>query len=179
MTGNGDARRGALLLIDFQRDFLDATGRMPVDPGQVEPVITAAQKAVEEARARGELIVKIGNEYPTSDRVGNLFRRHAAIEGSEGAVWDARIDPSDATYLPKWRSDAFCNPTLASLLEERNVDKVCLAGLFAKACVTATAKSASERGYSVQVRADATACRSEKSRAKALDKLRRNGVQIV
>jgi nicotinamidase-related amidase len=169
----------ALLLIDFQEDFLAPTGRMPVDQGQVQPVIDAAQHAVEEAQQNGDLIVKIGNEFRPSDVIGNVFRHHAAMRGSPGAAWDDRIDPPGATYLPKWKSDAFCNPDLATLLDEAHVGQIRVAGLYTKACVSATAKAAHKRGLSVQVIADATACSSNHSRQSALDKLRGIGIAVV
>jgi len=169
----------ALLLIDFQEDFLAPTGRMPVDQGQVQPAIHAAQHAIEEARRNGDLIVKIGNEFRPSDVIGNVFRHRAAVRGSPGAAWDDRIDPPGATYLPKWKSDAFCNPDLATLLEEAHVGQIRLAGLYAKACVSATAKAAHQRGLSVQVIGDATACSTEKSRQNALDKLRGIGIAVI
>jgi nicotinamidase-related amidase len=145
--------RGALLLIDFQEDFLAPKGRMPVDQGQVLPVLEAAHRAVEEAQLVEDLIVKIGNEFKPSDKVGNLFRHHAAMKDSQGAAWDNRIDPPGSTYLPKWRADAFCNPDLVALLEER--------------------------GLSVQVIGQATACSSDRSRQVALGKLRRIGIVVV
>jgi nicotinamidase-related amidase len=169
----------ALLLIDFQEDFLAPTGRMPVDQGQVQPVIEATQLAVDEAQRNGDLIVKIGNEFRPSDVIGNVFRHRAAVRGSPGAAWDERIDPPGATYLPKWKSDAFCNPDLAILLEDAHVGQIRLAGLYAKACVSATAKTARKRGLSVQVIGDATACSSVQSRHNALDKLRRKGIAVV
>jgi nicotinamidase-related amidase len=169
----------ALLLIDFQEDFLAPTGRMPVDQGHVQPVIEAAQHAVDEAQRNGDLIVKIGNEFRPSDVIGNVFRHRAAMRGSPGAAWDDRIDPPEAKYLPKWRSDAFCNPDLATLLEEAHVGQICVAGLYAKACVSATAKSAYKRGLSVQVIGEATACSSDRSRQNALDKLRDVGIAVV
>jgi len=169
----------ALLLIDFQKDFLDPSGRMPVDQGQVPVVIDAAQRAVEEARRNGDLIVKIGNEFRPSDVIGNVLRRHAAVKGSSGVAWDDRIDSPGATYFPKWKPDAFCNPGLATLLEEANVGQVRLAGLYTKACVTATAKAARKRGLSVEVIGEATACRSDKSHQRALDRLRRIGIAVI
>ena len=171
--------RRALLLIDFQEDFLAPGGRMPVDQGQVRPAIDAARRAVDEARHEGDLMVKIGNEFRHSDVIGNFFRHHAAIKGSPGAAWDGRIDPSEATYVSKWRSDAFCNPELMALLDEAHVGQVRLTGLYAKACVSATAKAARRRGLSVQVISDATACSSDKSRQAALDKLRTIGIEVL
>jgi len=179
MSHVSDRRRRALLLIDFQEDFLAPGGRMPVDQRQVASVIAAAQQAVAEAQRDGDLIVKVGNEFRRSDVIGNAFRHRAAIEGSPGAAWDTRIDPSGATYVPKWKPDAFCNPGLEKVLEEAHVGQIRLAGLYAKACVSATARGALKRGFSVQVIGDATACSSDKSRQDALDKLRRKGIEIV
>jgi nicotinamidase-related amidase len=175
-----ESRRGAaLLLIDFQEDFLSPGGRMPVDQGQVDPAIDAARTAVAEAQREGDLIVKIGNEFRSNAVIANVFRHHAAMEGSPGAAWDSRIDPPGATYLPKWKSNAFCNPDLSALLEEANVSCVRLAGLYAKACVSATAKAARSRGLAVEVIGDATACSSDQSRQQALDKLRRKGIAVI
>lgn len=179
VTDTTNTKRRALLLIDFQEDFLDPGGRMPVDQDQVHPAIEAARRAVDEARDDGCLIVKIGNEFRRSDVIGNLFRHHAAMKGSLGAAWDGRIDPPEATYVPKWKSDAFCNPDLVALLKQQRVDQVRLTGLYAKACVTATAKGGRKRGLSVQVIGDATACSSDKSRQAALDKLRRIGIEVL
>ena len=133
---------------------------------------------MDDAQRGGDLIVKIGNEFRPRDVIGNLFRHHAAVEGSLGAAWDGRIDPPEAVYVSKWRSDAFCNPDLAALLNKAQIGHVRLAGLYAKACVSATAKGALKRGLSVRVITDATACRSDKSRQAALDKLRRIGIEI-
>jgi nicotinamidase-related amidase len=179
MSDATDHSGRALLLIDFQKDFLDPSGRMPVDRGQVQPVIDAAQQSVDEAQRNGDLIVKIGNEFRPGDVIGNVFRHHAAVKGSPGVAWDGRIDPPGATYVPKWKSDAFCNPDLVALLEEAHVGRVRLAGLYARACVSATAKGARKQGLSVQVIGDATACRSDKSRRNALGNLRRIGIVVV
>jgi nicotinamidase-related amidase len=172
-------KRKALLLIDFQEDFLDPAGRMPVEREHVMTAIAAAQQAVEAAQAGGDLIVKIGNEFRPTDLIGNLLRRQASIKGSTGSAWDSRIDPPEAAYIPKWKSNAFCNPALAALLKDAEVDQVILAGLYAKDCVSATAKAAKKRNLSVQVIGDATACSSDKSRRSALDKLRRIGIDVV
>jgi nicotinamidase-related amidase len=111
--------------------------------------------------------------------IGNVFRHHAAVKGSPGVAWDRRIDPPGATYVPKWKSDAFCNPDLVALLEEAHVGQVRLAGLYAKACVSATAKGARKRGLSVQVIGHATACSSDESRRHAIENLRRVGIEVV
>jgi nicotinamidase-related amidase len=177
-TGTGEERGRALLLIDFQYDFLSDEGRMPIARHQVFPVIAAANAAIDHARAAAIDIIAIGNEFRPNDRLMNLLRRKAAIAGSRGATWDARVDIGAATYFPKWRSNAFSNPALAAFLAERRIGEVVLAGLFAGACVTATAKGALARGLRVRVLKEAVADASDAARAAALARLCRRGVLL-
>ena len=168
--------RSALLLIDFQHDFLADDGRMRVARGQVEPVLAAVRSAAARAKDRGDLIVKVGNEFKPNDFFGNLLRRRASIAGSVGATWDPRFDVHGASYLPKWKSDAFCNPHLQEVLEDRRIQQLAIAGLFARACVTATAKSARAKGFEVFIVEDAVACTSDSSRREAINRLKRIGI---
>lgn len=128
----------ALILLDFQHDFLADDGRLPVARHQVGPVLEAARVAVDQARGRGDLIIKVGNEFKRADVLGNLFRRRAAVAGSPGTAWDSRIDVDEALYVPKSSGSAFTNPALESALQARGIRTVTIAGLFAKGCVKAT-----------------------------------------
>jgi nicotinamidase-related amidase len=175
---HGDEPCGALLLIDFQDDFLSDSGRMPVARNQVSSVIAAACAAIEQSQVAGDLILKIGNEFRPSDVVGNALRHHAAVAGSPGTKWDSRLDVAEATYLVKWKGDAFCNPELHRVLEENGVERITLAGLYARACITATAKGAMKRGLKVRLLVDAIACRSDASRDAAVIRMRKRGVRL-
>jgi nicotinamidase-related amidase len=178
-TADSPVPRRALLLIDFQRDFLADDGRMPVARDQVAPVLSATRAAIAQARADGDLIVKVGNEFRRGDLIGNLLRRQAAVAGSPGTAWDARAEAPDARYLTKWKGSAYCNPALAQLLAHEDVRHVTLCGLYARACVTATAKAALASGLRVTVLRDAVACRSDASREAALRRLSRRGIEIA
>ena len=169
----------ALLLIDFQDDFLADNGRMPVARDQVGPVLAATRAAIAQAQARGDLIVQIGNEFKPHDLAGNLARRGAAIAGRPGTRWDPRFAAPDAVYVAKWKSDAFCNPALEKLLREHRIQEIAVAGLYAGACVAATAKAALARGFAVHVLGDAVACRSDASREAALGRIRGFGAQVI
>jgi hypothetical protein len=81
---------------------------------QVTPVMTAARAAIDQARRNEQPIIKIGNEFQPRDIMMNALRRHAAM---------ARWDPDSAFYLPKWKSDAFCNPAPADSV---NASRRCL-----------------------------------------------------
>jgi nicotinamidase-related amidase len=178
-TADSPLQRRALLLIDFQQDFLAEDGRMPVARDQVAPVLAATRAAVAQAQADGDLIVKVGNEFRRSDRIGNLLRHHAAVAGSAGTAWDVRAEVPGAPYLAKWKGSAYCNPELPRLLAREGVGQVTLCGLFARACVTATAKAALASGLRVTVLGDAVACASDASRAEALSRLARQGIEIA
>jgi nicotinamidase-related amidase len=168
--------RHALMLIDFQIDFLADNGRMPVARNQVSSVIAATRNALELARKAGDPIIAIGNEFRQSDYLMNLLRRGASIEGSSGSRWDERLPLDGIEYLPKWATSAFVNPALGKWLERNKVSALSLTGLKAGACIRATALDALKRGFKVRILADAVACGSDRSRAAALATLERRGV---
>jgi len=78
------ARKRAVLAIDLQRDFLEDEGRIPVARSQVEALIAAANSVTASAAAHGVKVVYVGNEFPRSQWLANLFRRNAALTGSRG-----------------------------------------------------------------------------------------------
>jgi len=91
------------MLIDFQSDFLDDDGRMPVSRNHVAPAIAAAAEASEVFRRTGRPIIAVGNEFRSTDYVMNLLRRFAALAGWPGARWDRRV-PLDGARLSRIRS---------------------------------------------------------------------------
>jgi nicotinamidase-related amidase len=174
-----ESSRSALLLIDFQRDFLEDGGRMPAARGQVPAVLEAAGRAIAAARAAGDLVVAIGNEFRPGDLLMNLLRRGAAMSGSEGARWTDKLPRDGLPYFPKWAGSAFVNPELDPWLRARGVKTLALTGVMAKACVSATAKDALARGYEVRVLTDAVGCFSDASRERAFARLRARGVELA
>jgi nicotinamidase-related amidase len=179
MTTAAEPVRRVLILLDFQHDFLADDGRMPVARHQVAPVLAAARGAADQARLRGDLIIKVGNEFRRGDIVGNLLRRRAAVAGSAGIAWDHRIAFEGALYVPKSASSAFTNPVLGAALDARGIQHLTIAGLFANGCVRATAEAALRRGFTVEVLGDAVACSSDRSRDRALRRLAERGVQVT
>jgi len=170
---------GALMLLDFQADFLDDNGRMPVCRSHVEPAIAAAAAAIRIFRERGRPIIAIRNEFRRRDLVMNLLRRYAAVAGSPGARWDPRLPLEGATSFAKWAASAFCNPELEPWLKEHGIGTLVICGLMARACVTATASEAIQRGFRVFLFGPAIACVSERTRARALARLERRGAALI
>ncbi len=169
----------ALLLLDFQDDFLNPDGRLPVANQQVGPVLAAAHQAVTDAKRRGDLVVAVGNEFKPNDHLGNFFRRHASIARSAGSKWTADLPLAGIPYFPKWKSSAFTNPLFGSWLQSHGIETLAIAGLQARACVAATARDALARGLRVELLGDAIACISDKSRARALSGLARRGAAVT
>jgi nicotinamidase-related amidase len=169
---------GALMLIDFQSDFLDDAGRMPVARNHVEPALSAAASAARLYKQHGQPVVAIGNQFRRRDYVMNLLRGYAALEGSPGARWDPRLPLDDIAFFAKWETSAFCNPDLATWLTSRRIGTLVMCGLMARACVSATATEAMKRGFTVILFEPAIACASDRSRARALKQLERKGARL-
>jgi nicotinamidase-related amidase len=103
----------------------------------------------------------------------------AAIEGSDGAKIDARVQTDNFPVLPKNKGDAFSNPALGELLTRESIDRVFLAGVHTTGCVLATARGAVRRGYGVAVLSQCVASRSSRATRRALEKMAKLGVEIV
>lgn len=151
--------KGAVLLVDLQRDFLGADGRLTVDLDTVPELLDCVHDVVAEADAAGVPVVQIVNEFPRWS-LANPFRKFAAIEGNEGAEIDPRVPRRDAVVFTKKRSDAFTNAALEAWLRERDVDHLVVLGVFADACVRRTVEGARARGFAVTVPRAGVASRS-------------------
>jgi DNA-binding transcriptional MerR regulator len=96
-----------------------------------------------------------------------------------GRAVDGKLPLDGIPFFPKWAESAFVNPDLDTWLQERDVKTLALTGLKANACISSTAKEALRRGYRVQILADAVACGSDRSRARALAQLAGKGVTLL
>jgi nicotinamidase-related amidase len=173
--------RSATLLMDLQFDFLAAEGgRMPVFPADASRVINAANAVLAGRSLTGSLPILIVNEFPASERIANLFRHNAAVEGTPGADLDQRVQvPESIPVLAKRHPSAFTNADLEPYLRANAVSKVYVMGVFAEGCVRATALDAKRRGYEVAVPLEAVGTNAEFKRRLAQWAMRRAGVQLL
>jgi len=169
----------ALFLIDLQNDFLSDTGRMPVGTANAEKVIAAANRLIDFNRKRHWLIIDVVSQFKKSDVIGNLLRKHAAVEGSEGSEMDPRIAPHDASCFPKSKSSAFSNPYLAAYLQHREIERIVLCGVYAEGCVRATALDARRIGLHVTLISDGVASNRTSKYDWALSHLQKREVHII
>lgn len=169
----------ALLVLDLQVDFVEPHGRMPIARDQIGPMLAATNQAIAAAAAHRIAVVYIGNEFTRWDIPGNWFRHGAALNGTPGAALDPRLTRLDAApYFAKRRGNAFSNPELGRFLRAHDIGSVVLSGVYAGACVSATAKAALGGGLKVTVLADAVGAASERARQAALAVLERRGAKI-
>ncbi len=168
----------ALLLLDFQFDFLDARGRLPVAQHKVAPALAATRTAIDHAESNVWLVVRIANAFKPNQWLRNMFQKHAAMAGSEGAAWDSRVMPASSILVEKSLPSAFSNPDLRTLLARHGVERVTIAGLYAKACLTRTALDARRLGYQTTILTEATLCSSNASRTNALKRLAEKGCKL-
>lgn len=170
----------AVLLLDLQFDFLDGRGKMPVSRRGADAVIRAANAILGGQALKESLPVLIVNRFPPTERVANLFRRGAAVEGSAGAELDARVGPVDGVpVFAKRQASAFSNPELAAFLRDRAVDRVFVCGVMAEACVRATVASARRNGFQAYLLEDAIATRMPWLQRMALWAMRRAGAKVA
>lgn len=170
--------RTAVLLLDLQRDFLEAEGRMPIDRAQVEPLLRTVESLAAAAQARELPVVQVRNSFSRGD-IANWFRNHAAVVGEPGTALDPRTAALSDILFDKDAPDSFSNEKLDAFLREQQVEHLVIAGVFADGCVYWTARGALNRGYSVTVVRDAIGDADEENRLDALESLAKRGVRIV
>lgn len=169
----------ALLLIDFQKDFFVADGRMSLGSEQAEHLIVVANRLINLFHNNGSVVIFIGSEFKRTDFVGNLFRRFSALKGSDGAYLDPRINSKGCPYFPKSKSDAFSNPDLDAYLKKRRVSSIYVCGVYSEGCIRATAVGARKKGYQVSLIVDAVLSNRRFKHNWALSYLSKRGVTLV
>jgi nicotinamidase-related amidase len=174
-----ESGEAALLVIDFQTDFLAADGRWPVALDQVQGLLKAANRLISRAVQAGWQVAYIGNEFPRRRWLKDGFLNGAAIRGQPVVELDRRLLVVNSHYFSKDCGDAFHNPALDGWLRQCRVRHVVLLGVFANECIKSTASGAWKRGYRVSVVSDAVADADAQTRLKALASMKRKGATVM
>lgn len=153
---------------------------MPVDEQGAQAVIRVANQVLSGRILAGTLPILVKNQFPATARVGNFFRRGAAICGTTGAELDRRLVRSGSELvITKSSPSAFSNPELGRYLFNHGIKDIYVLGVFAEGCVRATAVDAVKHGYTVHVIADAVASNAAYKKAFALWAMARAGAEIL
>jgi nicotinamidase-related amidase len=154
-------KHDCILFVDFQRDFLEAEGRLSIGQKRSEAILSQANRLLEAARTGKLSALFVASEFSSNDWLGNLFRRHSALRGSSGAEIDPRIFSDGFPVFTKATSDAFSNPDLLAYLRRDEFTRIVITGVMAEGCVRATACSAVKHGFKVAVITDAVESKAD------------------
>ena len=186
----------ALVVVDVQNDFADPQGALYVHGG--EAVVAAVNHEVGLARGAGALVVYTQDWHPP-------MTPHFVTGGGPWPVhcvagtWGAALAPELEVAGPVVRKgtggedgySAFTvrdpqtgedHPTeLAALLRERGTERVVVVGLATDYCVKETALDALRGGFATTVLEGAVRAVDLEAGdgARALEELRRSGVQVL
>ena len=156
-----DPRHAALLVMDYQRAWLDTLSDSAT-------VLARAAQAIAIARERGTLVTWVRVAFTTADytavpAANLIFTRLASRPGALDAdapamAIDARVAPRpDDKVIPKTRVGGFARTDLDAWLRDRAIDTLILAGISSSGVVLSTVRDAADRDYRLFVLADACA----------------------
>ena len=162
-----DLGRTALIIIDMQRDFLEPGGfgaALGNDVAQLAVCVEPCQRLLAAARAAKLLVIHtreghlpdLSDAPPAKVERGSPELRIGAagpmgrilIRGEPGHDIVPALYPRDGEpVIDKPGKGAFYNTGLQSLLKERGIENLIVAGVTTEVCVNTTIREANDRGY--------------------------------
>ena len=181
-----DAARTALILIDMQRGFIDATS--PLCIAGAAATIPACERALAAARNHGLAVCHVRREYAADGSDVEAVRHKTWAEGGrplstawpESLACPPELEPHEGEPVivkPSW--SAFFGTDLHERLQKRGIGTIVLAGTTTPNCVRSTAYDGMALGYNVAVLADATSSRTPEVQQANLADMAYVGVQIL
>ena len=157
--GDASSPKAALLVVDVQTCWYTNSPLVrtafPHLPEKLEALLALA-------RRRGLVVVHIRADYDDSPHVATMRRLNPGLNRCaitpEAESW-AEALPGERVVL-KSTFDGFLCINLETMLRNRGVSRVLVAGLVTSACVLSTALGAFHRGFDVLLVSDACADRS-------------------
>ena len=164
-------RGTAVLVIDMQRDFLDA-GAPIATPGGLD-LIPRINRLTAQARAL-EMPVIFTQEMHRADKsdfgIELEFEPPHCLEGTPGMDLAKELDvaPTDYRILNKRRYDAFLGTDLETLLRNHRIENLIVTGVCTDICVTSTVQHARNLDFRCYVVRDCVAGTSPERHEAAL-----------
>lgn len=179
-----DPQTTALLLIEFQNDFVSEGGvqHEAVAGVMAQTNMLANSRAlVDEARARGVTIlhapIAFAEGYPEVPSAPyGILAGIVAAQAFRKDTWGSRIADEmapaadDIVVEGKRGLDCFASTNLDFILRHCGVTDLAIAGFLTNCCVESTMRSAYERGYRVVTLTDCTATLSPEEQRAAIEK---------
>ena len=175
------ARTGrALLVIDMLNDFV--LPGAPLEVRDTRKILPAVRRRIARARRSGELVVYVCDAHRKNDReFARMGWPPHAVEGTPGAAVVSALSPEPGDVVVEKRTYfGFHKTALESVLRERGIRSLTLAGCVTNICILYISAEAAIRGYDVTVDARHVAGLSSKEHAFALGQLRTVlGVRVI
>ena len=168
----------ALVVIDMQREFLDAEGATALAGADIAPlraIVPTVAAVLGAARAGGLAVIhtREGHAPDLSDlsavkrqqyaasgiaigAAGPLGRRFVCGEAGHGIIPELAPAPGEAV-VDKPGFGAFYGTGLDAILARGGIERLILAGVTTQCCVHSTLREAVDRGYACLTLADACA----------------------
>ncbi len=141
----------ALIVIDIQNDYFPG-GNMPLHEPQV-----AAERAAEVLERFRQLSWPRFHIQHSSIQPGATFM----VPDTPGQEIHALLAPQEGeTVVTKHFPSAFQATSLHEQLQSQGIDQLVVCGMMTHMCIDTSVRAAFERGYRVQLIADATATRA-------------------
>jgi len=156
--------RTALVIIDMQRDFLEAGGfgeSLGNDVSLLHAAVAPCQAVLAAARAAGMLIIhtREGHRPDMADcPPAKWARGRILIRGEPGHDIIPELAPAPGeVVLDKPGKGAFCATDMDLILRSKGIEALLVCGVTTEVCVNTTVREANDRGYRCVVVADACA----------------------
>jgi nicotinamidase-related amidase len=167
----------ALVLLNYQNDYLRPNGRMPVAQDQVNGVIKATNNLIAAMRQRPLPVIYTINEFSPFQPI-DFGQNFSAMRFEAGSALDQRINYLGGVYFANQEWDALANSQFAEHLQLIGAGHLVLAGTYPERAVLDTAREAKRRGYQVTVISDAVASSDAQRRDAALQSLKESGIAV-
>lgn len=175
--------QAALLLIEFQNEWLAADGKLNgllQDRAQLADAVAAGTRLLDAARATGLPVIHSGLRFepghPELGRARHGLREAIPRAGTfrgVGADFFGPFQPAPGEFVAAGRlgASAFAGSNLDSYLRNRGVDTLLIAGFALHVCVESTLRAAHDLGYEVILVEDASAAFNATQRSHVLDEV--------
>lgn len=178
-----DPARTAVLLIEFQKEWLDDDGKinhLMEDRDQFEKSQVGGRALLKLARDTGLKVIHSGLRF--SDGHPELGNDGLGLRGAiktfgtfpskgKGSEFAEGFQPLEGELVPTGRlgGSAFAGSNLDAILHNNRIDTLLIAGYALHVCVESTLRAAHDLGYDAYLIPDATAAFTAAQRAHVLD----------
>lgn len=140
----------AILVVDIQNEYFPS-GKMPLVG--IEGATANAAKIIDKAREKGDTIVHIRHEMPSSD--APIF-----TPGTDGVKFHKDVLPlENEIVIVKNFANSFRETGLKEILDAKGIEEVIIIGAMSHMCIDATVRAANDFGYKTITIHDACATR--------------------